>query len=108
MMTDDQNANSIIKDTEEKMVGKSFEVHASEIVFANAVSFGGVSCFLEKGSQLIVELVRKLWSTDIFVVIDYSRDVRRDLPMKLQTHQSRRPWTRESNSVREIALAGSA
>jgi hypothetical protein len=85
------------------MIGKPFEIHAPQVAFANVVSFWGIGGFLKKESQLTVELIRKLSAGDIFVVIHDPRDVGSNLPMKLQTHQLRRPWIWESNCAREIA-----
>ena len=87
------------------MIGKSFEIHASQVALAYVVSFGRVGGLLEEGSQLAVKLVRELSSCDIFIVIHDVRDVRGDLRMKLKPHQPRRPWIWESNSGKEIALA---
>jgi hypothetical protein len=74
------------------MIGKSFEIHAPEVAFANVVSFWGIGGFLKEESQLTVELIRELSSGDIFVVIHDPRDVRGNSPVKLETHQPRRPW----------------
>ena len=39
-MTYNQDANAVVNDSEEKMIGKGFEVYAPEVALANAVSFG--------------------------------------------------------------------
>ncbi len=92
VVTNDQDSNSAVQDAKQEMVWKSLEIHAPEIALANAVCFGKVRGLLEGGSQLAVELIGKLSSGNLLVVIHDPRDVRRDLPMKLQTHQPRRPW----------------
>jgi hypothetical protein len=58
MVTNDQNAHSVVYYTKQKMVWKSIEIHTSQVALANAESFRRVSRFLEEGSQLAVELFR--------------------------------------------------
>jgi|GEM_PF-3062411 len=48
MMTKNQNANYIIMDTEEKIIGESVEIHSPETTFSYTMSFWIVSCGLNK------------------------------------------------------------
>jgi hypothetical protein len=41
------------------MIGKSFEIHAPQVAFANVVSFWGIGGLLKEESQLTVELIRE-------------------------------------------------
>lgn len=86
MVANYQYAHAVFDDAEQKMKRKSPKIYAPEIVRSNAVSFRRCSCFLEKGSQLGVELCREFWSRDIFVIFHDADDVRGDLSMKLQGH----------------------
>jgi hypothetical protein len=83
MMTNNEDAHLLIDYAEQKMKRKSFQIHASEILLPNRVAFRRFGCFVEKGSQLGVELICELWAGDVFVVFHDARNVGSDLPMKL-------------------------
>ena len=68
------------------MVGKSFQIYASEITLVNAVRLRRVGCLLKIGLQFGVELVCELWPCDILVVIHNAGDVRGNLFVEFQTH----------------------
>lgn len=40
MMTHDQDPDNIVRDAEEKMVGKTLEIQSAQIALANGVSLG--------------------------------------------------------------------
>jgi hypothetical protein len=68
-MANNQYAYAVINDTEQKVIWKAFEIHASQVALQYVVSFWRVGGFLEAGSQLLVELIRKLQPCGVFVVI---------------------------------------
>ena len=86
MMTNDQDAHLRSDDAEQEMKRKFLQIHSPEITLSNTVGFRRFRGFLEKGSQLRIEVVRELWASHILVIIHDTRDVGRDLPMKLQAH----------------------
>jgi len=101
-MTNNQYAHAILDDAEPEMKWKPVQIYAPEVALSNIVNLGRLRCLLERGTQRGVELVRKLLAGDTFVIVQDSRDVRSNLPMKFQTRQPRRPWMWESSCSREI------
>lgn len=70
VVTNNQNAHSAVYDTEQKMVWKSFEIHAPKAVLADVVGFRRVGGFLKEESQLAVEVICEVWSGGLLVVIN--------------------------------------
>jgi len=66
------------------MIGKCFEVYASEIPLANAVSFGIIGCLLKELTCFAVELRCEFGSSDILVIRHNDRDVRCNQAMKFR------------------------
>ncbi len=60
MMTHDQNPDNIVRDAEEKMVGKALEIQSAQIALANGVSLGMRCRFCECTPEFRFELIRKL------------------------------------------------
>src|SRR5258706_8231223 len=90
------------------MKRKFLKIHAPDVPLSNTIGLRRLDCFLEKRSQLCIEIFRELGSGDLFVIVQDLRDVRGDLTMKLQSHQPRRPRIWESSCSREIVRSGLA
>src|SRR5882762_9655962 len=90
------------------MKRKFLKIGAPDVALSNGISLRRVGYFLEKRSQLCVEVFRELCPGDTYVIIHDLRDVSGDLTMKFQSHQPRRARIWESSCSREIARSGSA
>src|SRR2546425_814139 len=91
VMADDQNANRITKNPEEKMIRKAAQIDPSEVTVANSVEFWPPGSVLEEITQLGIKFVRKFGSSYALVVLHDLIDVGVTLRVKDEPpHQVRR------------------
>lgn len=76
MVAYDQDPYPVFYNSKEEVIGKSVEIHTSNITLMNTVGFGRVRSFAEVHLEFSVELIRELGTSDILVVIHNSQDVR--------------------------------
>lgn len=89
-MADDQDSYVVTDDSEQEVIGKSWQVDPTQAAPLTAVATRRLERFEERRSNLGIEFSREIRAAETFVMSNDPNDVFRDARMKRQLHQPRR------------------
>ena len=75
VMTNNKDANPAVSDAEQEMVGKTLEVHSSNITLSNRKRLWPIRCLHNEVAKFRIELVSKCRGCDPLVIRHNAADI---------------------------------